>query len=46
MDDKILQLEWMGKVGEIGACNGHIPIYCMEYKGEKNPIHDKIERQV
>lgn len=22
-------------VGEIGACNGHIPIYCMEYKGEK-----------
>lgn len=22
-------------VGEIGACNGHIPIYCMDYKGEK-----------
>lgn len=22
-------------IGEIGACNGNIPIYCLEYKGEK-----------
>lgn len=22
-------------IGEIGACNGHIPIYCLNYKGEK-----------
>lgn len=22
-------------VGEIGACNGNIPIYCLDYKGEK-----------
>ena len=23
-------------IGEIGACNGNIPIYCLEYKGENN----------
>lgn len=23
------------QIGEIGACNGHIPIYCLQYKGEK-----------
>ena len=22
-------------IGEIGVCNGNIPIYCLEYKGEK-----------
>ena len=22
-------------IGKIGACNGNIPIYCLEYKGEK-----------
>ena len=22
-------------IGELGACNGHIPIYCLIYKGEK-----------
>lgn len=22
-------------IGELGACNGHIPIYCLNYKGER-----------
>jgi purine-nucleoside phosphorylase len=33
--DHILKEFKCDKIGALGACNGEIPIYCLEYKGEK-----------
>jgi purine-nucleoside phosphorylase len=33
--DHILEKFDCVEIGSLGACNGRIPIYCLEYKGEK-----------